>query len=205
MSIQGLIEFSARTIEFLEADRASFARVVGRVGDAPAVGRLGVGMITTASAAFDTYAYLLFGKSATSRDVSKRIRKLTRDRRFFGISKVTYPTSNFLFDVVRNGVVHQFYPKNADIYPLPTDVMLYNRNGRIVINSWAFYNDVLRGIKEVHQFWESSPYYVRKAQRRLDDRLLEDVKRLKRVNISLLEPWPPPPDPSGRFVTSSMS
>jgi hypothetical protein len=85
--------------------------------ESPKSGRLGVGMITTASAAFDTYAYLLFGKDPTSRDVSKRIRKLVRDRRFFGVSNRTYPTSKFFYDVVRNGVVHQFYPKNADIYP----------------------------------------------------------------------------------------
>jgi len=147
-----LVAFSNTTINYLENDKKTYAHVLGLdVQQCP--GKLGFAMIGNAMAAFDSYAYLLFQKFDQSKGNKALFNQLLNDRRFFDKSK--YGDENAFYSIIRCGVLHQLYPKNAIIASINTTQILYRHDGKLCVNSYALYCDVLEGIKKIHSHIDS--------------------------------------------------
>lgn len=142
-----IVAFSNATINYLENDKKTFAHVLGLdVQQCP--GKLGFAMIASAMAAFDSYAWLLFQKFDQSKKNKTLFNQLLNDSRFFDKSK--YGDENAFYSIIRCGVVHQLYPKNAVIVAIDTTQILYHHNEKLCVNSYALYCDILEGIKKIH-------------------------------------------------------
>ena len=194
-----ILEFSARTIEYLVADRDAFVRNLDPSSSGPRVGGLGFAMIASACAAVDTYAYLLY--DAPEDESGWRVKELMKSR-FFDQTK--YIEAGFFWDVIRCGVLHQLYPKHAEIVVIQSNLILYRRpeGTRHVpcLNALALYFDVIRGIKEIHKRLASDPIFASDCQRRLTHRQQQDEKirwtwdlsRIPELPKPLSSPPPPP-------------
>ncbi len=136
--------YAQRTIEYLEQDLVSYEAVLK---DENLRGKLGVGMITNATAALDLFAWLLFqtlDQKVTNRDLFK---KLIGDARFF--SDADFINERVLYGIVRCGVVHQFYPKDIAIIALNSDHLFVQHDGKAAVNAIGLYRRTLRGLKKV--------------------------------------------------------
>lgn len=131
------------TVSYLEEDLGSFEAVVAT----PALhGKLGVAMITTATAALDLFAWLFYQKfdlTVSNRDLFK---KLTADQRFFAPG--VFQNEKFLYGIIRCGVVHQFYPKGVGIVAIASDTIFVARAQSVFVNSLGFYRTVLAGLSK---------------------------------------------------------
>ena len=142
-----IVNFSQCTIDYLEDDKNTFAHVL--VSE-QCHGKLGFAMIGSAMAAFESYAWLLFQKFDQSKWNKALFNQLLNDSRFFDKSK--YGDENAFYSIIRCGVVHQLYPKDAIIVAKNTTQILYRHNGKLCVNSYALYCDVLEGIKKIHLY-----------------------------------------------------
>ena len=147
MNPEYIVGFSRSTIDYLENDKTSFAHVLV---SKQCPGKLGFAMIAAAMAAFDTYAWLLFQKFDQSKGNKALFNQLLNESRFFDKSK--YRDENAFYSIIRCGVVHQLYPKDAIIVAKDTAQILYQHNGKLCVNSYALYCDVLEGIKKIHSY-----------------------------------------------------
>lgn len=143
-----ITNYSAYTIKLLNNDRKTFEKVVKEEKN----GKLGFAMIATAMAAFDVYAWILHQKSNNSVSNSKLFNLLLNDKRFF--DKTKYGNEKAFYSLVRCGVIHQLYPKNANIVAIDSDEILYKLNNKLVINSYALFCDILSGIEKIHKYIE---------------------------------------------------
>jgi hypothetical protein len=148
---QEIIEFSKGTIEYLELDRRTFEMVLKNRNLAP--GGLGFAMVATAMAAFDVYAYLLYQRFGMKKDNSRIFAELLQDRRFFDESK--YISAKTFYAEIRCGVMHQLYPKDGSIVAFDTKQVLFEHCGKISVNAYGLYSDVLDGLRKIHTHFES--------------------------------------------------
>lgn len=133
-----------RTLEYLEQDLVSYEAVLK---DVSLQGKLGVGMITNATAALDLFAWLLYqtlDQRISNRDLFK---KLIADGRFFAAAD--FINERVLYGIVRCGVVHQFYPKDIAIVAIDKNDSFVQYNGTAAVNAIGFYRTTLRGLKKV--------------------------------------------------------
>src|SRR5215470_10744797 len=152
IDVEEIVRFSERTIKYLENDKASFESVLSSPN---LIGKLGFAMIATAMAAFDTYAWLLFQRFDLRKSSKDLFFELLRDSRFF--DKKKYLDEHTFYASIRCGVVHQLYPKDAIIIADSTPVILYQHQGKLCINAYALYCDVLDGISKVHSYIAGLP------------------------------------------------
>jgi hypothetical protein len=186
MNLESIVEFSQGIIKYLEDDKISFAHVL-ESGQCP--GKLGFAMIATAMAAFDTYAWLLFQKFDLSKGNKTLFNQLLNDTRFFDKSK--YGNEDAFYSIIRCGVMHQLYPKDAVIAAKNTQQILYQHSAKLCINSYALYCDVLEGIKKIHSYISSmTPEEQQNASIKLLIRAKIDEEAADNcaINISALPP-----------------
>ena len=112
-------------------------------------GKLGVGMITNATAALDLFAWLLYQTLDQKISNSDLFKKLIADTRFF--SAASFINKDVLYGIVRCGVVHQFYPKDIGIVALDRDDSFVQIKGEAYVNAIGFYRTTLGGLKKVHE------------------------------------------------------
>lgn len=142
-----VIDFSSRTIDYLENDRKSFLHVIlSNHLD----GKLGFALVATAMAAFDTYAWILFQNFDQRKTTRDLFSKLLNDARFFDRTK--YESDKVFYARIRCGVMHQLYPKCTVIIANTTSPILCNLKGELSVNAYALYCDVLEGIRKIHDF-----------------------------------------------------
>lgn len=133
-----------RTVEYLERDLLSYEAVLN---DGSLQGKLGVGMITNATAALDLFAWLLYqtlDQRISNRDL---FRKLIADARFF--TAADFINEKALYGIVRCGVVHQFYPKDIAIVAVNRNDPFLQYNGKAAVNAMGLYRTTLGGLKKV--------------------------------------------------------
>ncbi|MGD0016772.1 MAG: hypothetical protein ABSC38_04560 [Verrucomicrobiia bacterium] len=136
--------YAKRTIEYLEQDLVSYEAVLK---DGSLHGKLGVGMITNATAALDLFGWLLYqtlDQKISNRDVFK---KLIGDVRFFAADD--FINERIFYGIVRCGVVHQFYPKDIAIVALDRDDPFVQSGGKAAVNAIGLYRRTVRGLKKV--------------------------------------------------------
>mgnify|MGYP001608891596 FL=1 len=132
------------TIKYLEQDLVSYEAVFN---DNSLKGKLGVGMITNATAALELFAWLLYqtlDQRISNRDLFK---KLIADARFFVAAD--FINERVLYGIVRCGVVHQFYPKDIAIVAVNRDDPFVQYNGKAAVNAIGLYRTTLEGLKKV--------------------------------------------------------
>lgn len=152
MNPNDVVDFANSTIQYLSNDKASFENVLD---NSALSGKLGFAMISTAMAAFDVFAWILY-QSFDLRKTNKALfNELLNDRRFF--NKKKYHSESVFYGIIRCGVMHQLYPKNASISARRTDIILYKHTDRICINSYALYSDVLEGCKKIRDYLSDLP------------------------------------------------
>ncbi len=137
--------YAIHTVKYLEQDLVSYEAVCK---DESLQGKLGVGMITNATAALDLFAWLLY--QTLEQKISNRdlFNKLIADARFF--SAASFINKEVLYGIVRCGVVHQFYPKDIAIVALDRDDSFVQINGEAYVNAIGLYRTTLGGLKKVH-------------------------------------------------------
>ena len=147
MNPNDVVDFADNTINYLRNDKASFENVL----DNPALdGKLGFAMICTAMAACDLFAWILYQTFDLKKSNKALFNELINDARFF--NKTKYHNESVFYGIIRCGVVHQLYPKNAGITANKTSTILYKHKGNILINSYALYCDVLEGCKKIRNY-----------------------------------------------------
>jgi hypothetical protein len=146
-----LVRFSKGTIDFLELDKQTFKYVLDNRATLP--GGLGFAMVTTAMAAFDVYAYLLYQRYDQSKKHSDIFSALIKDARFFDVGK--YISARTFYSTIRCGVMHQLYPKDGSIVAYDTPTTLFEHFDKICVNAYALFCDVLEGIRKIHTHFES--------------------------------------------------
>ena len=133
-----------KTIEYLEEDLISYEAVFN---ERKLPGKLGVGMITNAMAALDSFAWLLYqtlDQKLSTRDLFK---KLITDSRFF--TTTDFKNEKLLYGIVRCGVVHQYYAKNIDIVARDNHHIFMQIGGkRAAINALGLYRKTLEGLRK---------------------------------------------------------
>ena len=137
-------QFAAKTLEYLEQDLESFEAVRR---DDRLRGKLGVAMITNATAALDLFAWLLYQSYDQKLKNQNLFKKISSDERFF--PKNTFIHEALLYGIVRCGVVHQFYPKDIDIVAANREELFLQDQGRLVVNCVGFYRKVVDGLRKV--------------------------------------------------------
>jgi len=152
VNLNDVVDFANNTIDHLSNDKASFENVLD---NSALCGKLGFAMICTAMAAFDAFAWILY-QSFDLRKTNKALfNELINDTRFF--NKEKYHNESVFYGIIRCGVMHQLYPKNAGISAQRSDIVLYRYNGQICINSYALYCDVLEGCKKICGYLAALP------------------------------------------------
>jgi hypothetical protein len=175
------LRFIEETITYMDNDLISFRKVLN---DGNLKGKLGFAMITSAMAAFDAFAWIIYQKYDLSVNNKALINKLLNDGRFFDKSK--YISESVFYGIVRCGAVHQIYPKDSVIVAIIDDVVMYKNNDRLCINCYALYCDVLRGIKAIYEYMKGiqediiSDYYFK-----LLLRTKMDIEEIDNCNINL--------------------
>mgnify|MGYP001769056514 CR=1 FL=1 len=140
-----VVGFAESTIKYLENDKKSFESVLD---NGALEGKLGFAMIATAMAAFDLFAWILYQTFNLKKRNNELFTKLMNDPRFF--NKTNYIDEKMLYNVIRCGVLHQLYPKDADIQARKDNEIIRKAAGdRVVVNSFALYCDVLEGCKKI--------------------------------------------------------
>ena len=199
-AISQLFDFSKRTIRYLEADKSTFNKVTGSNIE----GRLGFGMIATAMAAFDLYAFLLAPKELKKN--RERFEYLFDRAQYFG--KDSLGDFETFYGVIRCGVVHQLYPASTSITAQPAQVIFYKLGGSPCVNSWGLYCEIIDGIKRIDADINSSGF-PRKRLANIARRLARRVQRdasAAAIDVSKFpELLPPQAAPPGyqMLVTSS--
>jgi hypothetical protein len=140
-----ILDYSETTIGFLKRDKISFEHVID---DPNLQGKLGFAMVANAMAAFDVYAWVLFQKFSGKMGNEALFNSLLNDKRFFDKSK--FGNEKGFYSIVRCGVIHQLYPKNAIITAEKSSIILYNYKNTLTINAYALYSEVLAGIEKIH-------------------------------------------------------
>ncbi len=178
-----IIEYSAYTIKLLSDDKKTFEKVV----EEEKIGKLGFAMIATAMAAFDVYAWILYQKFNNRVNNDKLFSLLLNNNRFF--DKTKYGNEKAFYSLVRCGVLHQLYPKNANIVAVNSEINLYKYNNKIIINAYALFCEVLDGIKKIHAFIEEQKNEEKMnlsikllMRKKMDEEESEDAK----INIESL-------------------
>jgi len=138
--------YTKHTLDYIEQDLATFEAVVR----SQYPGKLGVAMITNASAALDLFAWLLYQKFDLSVKNNDLFKKIISDIRFFNAADFVNP--KVLYGVVRCGVVHQFYPKGIAICSIPRDEPFLRQDGKPFINAFGFYRTVFIGLQKVRDY-----------------------------------------------------
>jgi hypothetical protein len=152
MNQNHVVDFANQTIQYLTNDKASFENVIN---NRALSGKLGFAMICTAMAAFDAFAWILYQSFDLRKSNKALFNELINDTRFF--NKAKYHNESVFYGIIRCGVMHQLYPKNAAIVAELTDTIFYKEKGKIFINSYALYCDVLEGCKKICDYFVTLP------------------------------------------------
>ena len=167
----------SRTIQYLEQDLVSFEAVLR---DDSLSGKLGVAMITNATAALDLFAWLLYQTYDLRKNNAALFRELVSDKRFF--RKGVFFSDKLLYGLVRCGVVHQFYPKNIDIIALDRDDPFVKKDDRLYVNCIGFFRQTLAGLRKVKDYILAASGkeldaldFKLELRARLDESALEDA------------------------------
>jgi len=152
MNPNDVVDFADHTIDYLSNDEASFDNVLH---NSALPGKLGFAMICTAMAAFDAFAWILYQSFDLRKNNKALFNELINDSRFF--NKAKYHNESVLYGIIRCGVMHQLYPKNASISAQRTNTILYKSNGQIYINAYALYCDVLEGCTKIRDYLAALP------------------------------------------------
>ncbi len=152
MNPNDVVDFADHTINYLSNDKASFENVLD---NSALHGKLGFAMICTAMAAFDAFAWILYQSFDLRKSNKARFSELINDTRFF--NKAKYHNESVFYGIIRCGVMHQLYPKNAGISAQRSNTILYGCNGQILINSYALYCDVLEGCRRIRDYLAALP------------------------------------------------
>jgi hypothetical protein len=186
-----VVNYAKYTIKYLEEDKISFKKVMVERKE----GWLGFAMISTAMAAFDVFAWILYQSLPPKKRKSNKdlFEELINDNRFF--SKARYHSVDVFYSLVRCGVMHQLYPKNIDIYAeLRRDPVLSRHERRVRINPYALYCDVLKGCEKIRDYLAGLPDGKKLAySRKLSLRRQDDEKEYagSKLDISILPEWSP--------------
>lgn len=146
MDSEHVVQWAKHTVEYLKNDKLSFEKVIN---DADLQGKLGFAMISTAMAACDSFAWVLY-QSFDLRKANKALFcELLNDSRFF--TKKKYYNEAVFYGLIRCGVIHQLYPKKAGISARIRDEILYvdRTRSHLYINSYALYCDVLEACEKI--------------------------------------------------------
>ncbi len=188
MNPNDIVDFANNTVGYLSRDKASFERVLD---DSALDGKLGFAMICTAMAAFDAFAWILYQSFDLKKTAKAYFNELINDPRFF--DKKKYLNESVFYGLIRCGVIHQLYPKNAGITAQDTATVLYRHNGIVLINSYALYCDVLEGCTKIRDHLAALPeaekldYSLKLLLRRKVDE--EEYSRAS-LDIAALPPMP---------------
>jgi hypothetical protein len=150
MNPEDVVEFARNTINYLNNDKRSFKNVLD---NSTLPGKLGFAMIATAMAAFDTFAWILYQSFDLKKGNKTLFNELINDRRFF--DKARYGNEAVFYGIIRCGVMHQLYPKQAIISAQRSATILYNHNGTLCINSYGLFCDVLAGCTKIRDYLAS--------------------------------------------------
>lgn len=174
------IKFSDKTIEYLEKDLESYKAVLL---DSKLKGKLGFGMIATAMAAFETYGYILYGQKVKSETRHRFTELLKNCHKFYPETRLK--ADDMIYDIIRNGVLHQLYPKNIGIYGELSDSNLVLPNGdSLCINSYTLYCEILMVLRGIHDYMINGTTKEKQEwSKRLDDRLKEDRRDYRKRTI----------------------
>jgi hypothetical protein len=152
VKMQSIEDYVNRVIVYLEDDLKSFEFVINSNGS-QCPGKLAIGLVTTAMAAFDAFAFILYPRLEFGTNKEKQMfNALLNDRRFFDKSRVHPDKGETIFySVIRCGVVHQLFPKGASLVALQSPEMFYGFEGRMAVNAYAVFKFVLDGIKRIKE------------------------------------------------------
>jgi|WetSurSiteA1Bulk_404760.scaffolds.fasta_scaffold14785_4 hypothetical protein len=150
MNPNDIVNYANRTVDYLNNDKVSFEYVID---NSKLDGKLGFAMISTAMAAFDAFAWILYQSFDLSKKNKTLFNELINDIRFF--DKTKYYNEHLFYGIIRCGVIHQLYPKNASIFAKRIGPILNSHNGHIYINSYALYCDVLEGCKKIRDYFSN--------------------------------------------------
>lgn len=135
--------FTLQTIQLLERDLQSFEAVFA---NNQLRGKLGVALITSACAAMNAFAWLMYQKFGSPVSESSLFAQLIGDKRFFNDDFVDHKV---LYQLVRCGVVHQFYAKEIGITVFDTSQVFGQVDGYVFVNALAFYRAALNGLRKI--------------------------------------------------------
>jgi hypothetical protein len=139
-------DYSETVLKLLENDRKSFETVIN---NNELEGKLGFAQITTAMAAFDAFSYLLhqrLSRQLSNFDLFKRL--LNDSNQFFDKSKVN--NEEVFYKIIRCGVVHQLFPKNASIVAILQSTIFYQYNGALSVNAYGILIFVIEGLRKIN-------------------------------------------------------
>ncbi|RYD18850.1 MAG: hypothetical protein EOP88_21145 [Verrucomicrobiaceae bacterium] len=124
---------------YMEYDLQTFEEVASKKGFD---GKLGVAMITNACAAMNVVGWLFHQKFSNPVGDGKLFEYLLADERFFQKGELAFKP---LYQLVRCGVVHQYYPKSMNIAINPASNEIYGQVwNKPVVNAIAFYRRIFK-------------------------------------------------------------
>ncbi|MGB7910991.1 MAG: hypothetical protein WCF59_02065 [Desulfobaccales bacterium] len=150
MNAEYVVEFARNTVHYLNNDKRSFESVLDNTD---LTGKLGFAMIATAMAAFDLFAWILYQSFDLKKTNKALYNELINDARFF--DKRKYGNEIVFYGIIRCGVMHQLYPKQASISAQKSATILYNHGGILCINSYGLFCDVMEGCERIRDYLAS--------------------------------------------------
>jgi len=164
---QDPVELAKSIMVYFESDVRSYQKVLA---DSSFPSRLAVGMVTTAAAVLDFYSWIMYADGDRGQD--KRFESFLTDSRGFFAADPDF-NRPVVYNLIRCGVVHQFYPKlYTQLIALDDPHTLVNYAGKNSINAFGFMQGVLAGITLAQQALdvESCPTCLDQMKARLSRR-----------------------------------
>ena len=181
--------YACATVDYLERDLISFESVFH---DRTLPGKLGIAMITNATAALDLFAWMLYQEPHSTKPGKEKFgngelfTKLAQDPRFFSASAFGNP--KFLYAVVRCGVVHQFYTKGLDIVAWDSDAaVLQSKSGKPLLNALGFLRTTLEGLRKARDYFlmTATSAELAKCDARMALRIQQDDQVLQAAKLNV--------------------
>lgn len=175
-------ESASAVIRYMEQDWESYEAVFNN----PSLcGKLGIGLVSNASAALDFFAWLISDQSG----VNARFRDMIEHPGMFFGDPVFFPY-DLVYLISRCGVVHQFFPKKfMTIAAINSPEPFLEIGGIKCINAMGFYFTSLNGLRLIRDaiHAESNAITQQKMIDRLDARIAEEVSF---DAVIAAYPWP---------------
>lgn len=162
-------------------------------------GSCSVGMICHAMAVIDYLGYLFYGGTVESR--IKKVLECYHSNCPQSEWKKILSKPKKVYDILRNGVVHQFYGKNTSITSNSArKELIWSENGEYILNAYAFYELTIDIIKFYMKDIDSRiPNDLNKINERIntrkknDENAIEGLKgQIPALPIKTPEPTQPP-------------